>query len=88
MAEEPEKAEKPAPPPPPPEALLPALALFERGDWVAATREGRRLATDPDPAIQSAARDLLVRMAPDPWAIRVGLLTLALLIVIALSYIR
>jgi len=30
---------------------------------------------------------LLARMAPDPWAIRVGLLALALLVIVAVSYI-
>jgi hypothetical protein len=83
-----ENQEKPAPPPPPPEAVLPALASFERGDWVAATAEGRRLLSDPDPLVQTAARDLLARMAPDPWAIRAGLLSLALLAIIAITYIR
>jgi len=83
-----EDTEKPAPPPPPPEALLPALASFERGDWVAATAEARRLLSDPDPQLQTAARDLLGRMAPDPWAIRAGLLSLVLLVIIAITYIR
>lgn len=65
-----------------------ALASFERGDWVAATAEARRLLADPDPQVQTAARDLMARMAPDPWAIRVGLLALALLVIVAVTYIR
>jgi hypothetical protein len=89
MADEVDKpAEKPEPPPPPPPELLPALAQFERGDWVAATALVRPLAASADTVVQSAARALLARMAPDPWAIRVGLLTLALLVIVAATYIR
>ena len=89
MAEEttPPTAE-PAPPPPPPAALLPALATFERGDWVSADVQAHALLSDPDPQVQAAARALLARMAPDPWAIRAGLLALALLVIIAVTYVR
>jgi hypothetical protein len=84
MAETPEAP----PPPPPPAALLPALASFERGDLVAAGQQARLLVENPDPDIQSAARELLARMAPDPWAVRFGLLALALLVLLAVVYVR
>jgi hypothetical protein len=86
MADEPAKPEAP-PPPPPPAALLPALATFERGDWASATAQAGALLSDPDPEVQAAARALMARMAPDPWAIRVGLLSLALLVIVAVSYV-
>ena len=89
MAEEPTPpAPEPAPPPPPPAALVPALATFERGDWASARRQARALLSDPEPQVQEAARALLARMAPDPWAIRTGLLALALLVIIAVTYVR
>lgn len=88
MGEDTEKPpEKPAPPPPPPEPVLPALAHFEHGDWVSAGIEARHLQSDADPQVQAAARELLARMAPDPWAIRVGLLALALLVILGVVYI-
>ena len=77
-----------APAPPPPAAVLPALAMFERGDWAGATARARVLAADPDPAVQAAAQDLLARMAPDPWAFRVGLLALTLLAIVTGVYVR
>jgi hypothetical protein len=83
-----EHAAKPAPPPPPPAELLPALAAFERGDWVAASAAASGLLSHPEPAVQAAARQVLDRMAPDPWAIRAGLLSLALLAIIAVTYVR
>jgi hypothetical protein len=80
--------EAPPPPPPPPAALLPALGRFERGDIVGATTETRALLADPDPEVQEAARDLLARMGPDPWALRFGLLALGLLVLLVLVYVR
>jgi hypothetical protein len=38
--------------------------------------------------VAAAARALLARMAPDPWAIRLGLLALTLLAVVAGIYAR
>jgi hypothetical protein len=76
------------PPPPPPAALLPALARFERGDYVGATAAATALASDADPEVQEAARALLARMAPDPWAIRVGLLALTLLALVAGLFVK
>jgi hypothetical protein len=75
-------------PAPPPEELLPALAAFERGDF----RQARLLvaallAGSPTPEVAAAARALEGRMAPDPWAIRVGLVALAVLALVAGIYI-
>jgi hypothetical protein len=78
----------PAPPPPPPAALLPALALFERGDFPAAGRAAQALAGDADPEVAAAARALLARLSPDPWAVRLGLLAVILLAVVAAVYVR
>jgi hypothetical protein len=84
MAEQPEAP----PPPPPPAALLPALASFERGDLVAAAAQARPLLDSADPEVQAAARDLLGRVGPDPWAIRFGVLAVVLLIVLVVIYMR
>jgi len=72
-----ENAETP-PPPPPPAALLPALASFERVDLVAAAAQARPMLESTDAEVQAAARDLLARMAPDPWAIRFGMMAAVL----------
>jgi hypothetical protein len=73
-----------APAPPPPSAVLPALEQFQRGDFRAATATLEALlATRPEPEVETAARALLARMAPDPWALRFGLLALALLAIVA-----
>jgi hypothetical protein len=85
MAENPEV---PAPAPPPPAALLPALASFERGDLVAAAAQAGPLRESADPEVQAAARDLLQRMAPDPWALRFGLLALGVLVLLVVVYVR
>jgi hypothetical protein len=72
-----------APAPPPPE-LLPALARFERGDFRGAAADAAALlAAQPGPEVESAARTLLARVAPDPWALRLGLLALTLLAMVA-----
>ena len=84
----PPTASESAPPPPPPAALLPALAAFERGDFRAAGEQAGALLADPDPEVQAAARPLLGRMAPDPWAIRLGLLALTLLALITGLFVR
>jgi hypothetical protein len=69
--------------PPPPE-LLPALARFERGDFQgAAAAATALLASQPGPEVETAARALLARLAPDPWALRLGLLALTLLAIVA-----
>jgi hypothetical protein len=73
---------------PPPEALLPALAKFERGDFRGATTLATALAAHADPEVQVAARALLARMAPDPWALRLGLLALTLLAILTAIYLR
>jgi hypothetical protein len=83
MAETPEAP----PPPPPPAALLPALASFERGDMVSAGAEARTLLDSADPEVQAAARALLTRMAPDPWAIRFGVLAVVLLVILVVIYV-
>jgi hypothetical protein len=80
-------APPPAPPPPPPE-LLSALALFERGDFLAARRAVRELlAGNPSAAVADAARELEARMQIDPWGFRIGLLALALLALVTGTYV-
>jgi hypothetical protein len=81
-------AEASAPEAPPPQALLPALAAFDRGDF----RESRRLlnellAGSPAPELAAAARALGARMAPDPWAVRVALVALGVLALVIGIYI-
>ena len=81
----------PAPPPPPPPELVPALAAFERGDFRSATSLARGvLAATPAPSteVRAAANELLARMAPDPWAVRIAVAALVLLAVVAGLYIR
>jgi hypothetical protein len=64
--------------------LATAERLFQRGDFLGARREAeRQLAAAPE-----AARALLARLAPDPWAARFGLLVLALLALMAGLYVR
>ena len=82
-----ENAETP-PPPPPPAALLPALASFERGDLVAAAAQARPMLESTDAEVQAAARDLLARMAPDPWAICFGMMAAVLLLILVVIYLR
>jgi hypothetical protein len=68
--------------PPPPE-LLPALARFDRGNFRGATAAlSALLAGQPAPDVAEAARALLARMAPDPWALRLGLLAVTLLAIV------
>jgi hypothetical protein len=75
-------------PAPPPAALLPALASFERGDRVAAAAQARPLLDSADPEVQAAARALMARMAPDPWAVRFGLMAAVLLLILVIVYLR
>jgi hypothetical protein len=77
-----------AAPPAPPAEVLPALALFERGDFRAASAAVAPLLAHPIPEVQSAARALLARMAPDPWAVRLGLLAVTLLALVAAIFAR
>lgn len=87
-AADPPAALAPAPPPPPPE-LVPAHTAFERGDFRSATSLARAvLAASPPKELEAAARELLARMAPDAWAIRLGIAALALLALVAGLYIR
>jgi hypothetical protein len=73
---------------PPPE-LADALARFERGDFAGARTEAERRAlnSDSDPEVAAAARALLLRLAPDPWALRFGLLVLAALALVTGLYV-
>jgi hypothetical protein len=92
MSEDPstgtESASAEATTPTPPE-LIPALASFERGDFRGATAAATALlAGQPAPELADAARVLLARMAPDPWAVRVGLLALTLLAIVAAVFVR
>ena len=83
----PESPPPPEPSPPPP-ALAAALTHFERGDFRAATAEAQRLVAASDPEVKAAAEALLARMAPDRWALRLGLLALALLALVTGLYVR
>jgi hypothetical protein len=99
---EPTEPREPGTPPPrpapeapaaPPAALSPATALFERGDFLAARREVARVlaatsATTTASELEAAARALLERMAPDRWAVRIGLLVLVLLALVTGLYVR
>jgi hypothetical protein len=81
-------AAAPDPPPPPPPELMPALARFERGDFRGARQELEALlARKPAPETASAGRELLARLAPDPWAVHLGLGTLVLLLLVAIVYV-
>jgi hypothetical protein len=76
---------------PPPPALLPALALFERGDFLAARRElDRVLASAPNsgpPDLVAATRSLRARLDIDPAAFVVGGIALGLLALVATTYL-
>ena len=80
-------AAPPAAPPPPPE-LLPAETAFQRGDFRAARQlTDQLLAGHPSPELESAARSLQSRMAIDPWAFRIAVISTALLAVIIGAYV-
>ncbi len=81
----------PTPPPPaaPPPELAPALALFERGNFRDAHAAIKTLLNaNPTPEIEATAKTLQARMAPDPWALRAGVLALAILIAISVRYLH
>ena len=72
---------------PPPE-LEPALAAFERGDFLAARRSiAQILAGNPGPELAAAARELAARLEIDPWAVRAGVIALALLALVTGIYV-
>jgi hypothetical protein len=76
-------------PPPPPPAAAEATARFERGDFLGARLEVQRLLAAPrDPEVEAAARALIARMAPDPWAARFGVLVLVVLALVTGLYVR
>jgi hypothetical protein len=80
-------AAPPSPPPPPPE-LEPALAAFERGDFFTARRSiAKILAENPGPELAAAASALATRLETDPWAIRAGVIALALLALVTGIYV-
>jgi hypothetical protein len=75
----------------PPAALAGATARFERGDFLGARLEVERLLAEqpqPEPELKAAARALLDRMAPDPWAARFGVLVLVVLALVTGLYVR
>jgi hypothetical protein len=79
---------------PPPPALLPALALFERGDFLGARRELDRLvatgASAPGsgpPDLVAATRALRTRLDIDPAAFVAGGIALGLLALVATTYL-
>jgi hypothetical protein len=72
--------------------LSDAQTRFERGDFLGARLAAERVlasADTPDQANARAdARALLARLAPDPWALRFGLLVLAVLGLLTGLYVR
>jgi len=77
-----------AEPPPPPELAI-ALASFDRGDFFGTRTEiAAALAAHPTAEMQQAARALVDRMAPDPWALRVGVGAFLLLLIACNQYLR
>lgn len=71
-----------------PAELASARARFERGDFLGAKEAIQQiLSTHPEPPVETAARDLLARMAPDPRALLVGGLALATLIAVTAIYV-
>ena len=77
-----------SPPPPPPPELVPAETAFERGDFRAARRlSDQLLAGHPSAEVESAARSLQSRMAIDPWAFRIALISAAVLFAIIGAYV-
>jgi hypothetical protein len=81
-----ERAPPPASPVPP--VLADAVARFDRGDFLGARQAAERHRDDPSPEVQAAARALLARLSPDPWALRFGLLVLIVLALVAGLYVR
>jgi len=73
---------------PPLAEIAPAAAAFERGDFQATRAQLRKLlATEPPEPVALAARKLLDRMAPDPWAMRIGIGAAGLLALVVLLYV-
>jgi hypothetical protein len=64
-----------------------ANARFDRGDFVGARQAAERALATGTAEEQAAARALLGRLAPDPWALRFGLLALAVLALITGLYV-
>ncbi len=70
--------------------VTPALVLFERGDYRGAAGHLHALLAavpPPPPPVARAAGALLTRMAPDPWALRLGIIAAALLAVLVAVYV-
>lgn len=65
------------------EALERLVATFEQGDYAKVREGAEALFTDPDPDVQTAARDLATRTTPDP-STKV-LFALAALLLVGLS---
>jgi hypothetical protein len=68
--------------------LSDAQARFARGDFLGARLAAERELAAGGPDQQAAARDLLARLAADPWALRFGLIILAVLALVAGLYVR
>ncbi len=74
---------------PPHPDLAPAQALFARGDFRNARQElNRLLAAAPSPELAAEARTLMANLTTDPWALRLGLAALAVLLLTALTYLH
>ena len=68
--------------------LAPALARFEAGDFREANRlTDALLGLHADGPVADAARTLKRRLAPDPWAVRIGIGSLALLLWLVFAYV-
>lgn len=91
MTTEPDASATPVespPAPPPPAELGPALSHFEAGDFRSAHATLAALRrSDPAPEVAAAATALAAQLAPDPWAVRVGLLALGLLALVSSTYL-
>jgi hypothetical protein len=91
VSDEPAKEKTTPGPPPPPRLveLLPAWERFDRGDFRGARALARALiAAARTQDVEKGARDFLAVLAPDPWAVRFGLLALALLVLVTALYVR
>lgn len=68
--------------------LAPALESFRRGDFARAAAQARTLlASSPGPDLIAATQTFLRRMAPDPWALRIGIITATLLALVTAIYV-
>ena len=65
-----------------------ARQALERGDFATARKLARAARSDPDPAEQKAAQDILSRLSPDPLVWIVVIACCALMLWLAWQYLR